>query len=125
MEPTVEAGTIGLELLRYPQPLHALLVPLGNGALLAGIGHWVKAYRPEVEVVGVCAAGAPAMEQSWRSGHLVTHEPPAFRRWPLTLQRLRTTNTGLLVRCSTPSVTEPSSSLSRPVRPWVPITSRS
>lgn len=74
VEPTIGAGTIGLELLRYPQPLDALLVPLGNGALLAGIGHWVKAQRPQVQVIGVCAAGAPAMEQSWRSGRLVTHE---------------------------------------------------
>jgi threonine dehydratase len=65
------AGTMGLELLRYPKPLDAVLVPLGNGAMLAGIARWVRAQAPAVRVVGVSAAGAPAMEQSWRSGTLV------------------------------------------------------
>ena len=40
------AGTIGLELLRYPGELAAVVVPLGDGALLAGIGCWVKAHSP-------------------------------------------------------------------------------
>ncbi|RIH86886.1 L-threonine dehydratase catabolic TdcB [Calidithermus terrae] len=94
VEPTIGAGTIGLELLRYPQPLDALLVPLGNGALLAGVGHWVKAHRPEVAVIGVCAAGAPAMEQSWRSGRLVTHE------------RIHTVADGIGVRLPVPEALE-------------------
>ena len=33
------AGTIGLELLRYPGELAAVVVPLGDGALLGG--HWL------------------------------------------------------------------------------------
>ncbi|HEU5250654.1 MAG TPA: pyridoxal-phosphate dependent enzyme, partial [Thermoanaerobaculia bacterium] len=37
------AGTIGMELLRWAEPLDAVVVPLGDGALLAGIAHWVKA----------------------------------------------------------------------------------
>ncbi|GEM83345.1 pyridoxal-phosphate dependent enzyme [Meiothermus hypogaeus] len=65
------AGTMGLELLRYPKPFDALLIPLGNGAMLAGIARWVKAQAPEIRLVGVSAAGAPAMERSWRSGTLV------------------------------------------------------
>jgi threonine dehydratase len=64
------AGTIAVELLRWPEPLDALLVPLGNGALLAGVAHWVKARSPATRVIGVSAAGAPAMERSWRSGRL-------------------------------------------------------
>jgi threonine dehydratase len=64
------AGTIGLELSRLAGRLDAVLVPLGNGALLAGVGVWLKAYAPSIQVVGVCAAGAPAMERSWRSGTL-------------------------------------------------------
>lgn len=64
------AGTIAIELLRDPQAFDALLVPLGNGALLAGIAHWVKAHQPGVQVIGVSAAGAPAMERSWRSGQI-------------------------------------------------------
>lgn len=65
------AGTIGLELSRYPRPFDAVLVPLGNGALLAGVGRWLKAVAPQPRVIGVCAAGAPAMEQSWRAGRML------------------------------------------------------
>jgi threonine dehydratase len=64
------AGTIGMELLRWAEPLDAVVVPLGDGALLAGIAHWVKAHRPGTRMIGVCAAGAPAMERSWREGHV-------------------------------------------------------
>lgn len=65
------AGTIGVELLGYPETFDALLIPLGNGALLTGIARWVKAHRPETRVIGVSAAGAPAMERSWRTGQVV------------------------------------------------------
>ena len=55
------AGTIALELCRWPEPFDAVLVPLGNGALLSGMGTWMKAHAPSTEVIGVCAEGAPAM----------------------------------------------------------------
>jgi threonine dehydratase len=64
------AGTIGLELSRWPQPFDSILVPLGDGALLAGIARWVKAHHPTTRMIGVCASGAPAMERSWRSGRV-------------------------------------------------------
>ena len=64
------AGTIGLELLRWPEPFHAILVPLGDGALLAGVARWVKAHQPATQMIGVCASGAPAMERSWRAGQV-------------------------------------------------------
>jgi threonine dehydratase len=62
------AGTIGLELLRWPEPFDEVVVPVGDGALLAGVAHWVKAHQPSTRVIGVVAVGAPAMERSWRSG---------------------------------------------------------
>jgi len=64
------AGTIGLELLRWPEPFDAVLVPLGDGALLAGVSRWVKAHQPATRMIGVCARGAPAMERSWRAGRV-------------------------------------------------------
>ena len=64
------AGTIGVELLRWPEPFDAILVPLGDGALLAGVARWVKAHQPATQVIGVCASGAPAMERSWRAGQV-------------------------------------------------------
>jgi threonine dehydratase len=65
------AGTIGLELLRWPEPFDAILVPLGDGSLLAGVSRWVKAHHPATEMIGVCAKGSPAMERSWRSGRII------------------------------------------------------
>ena len=69
---TEGAGTIGLELSRWPEPLAAVLVPVGNGALINGIGAWLKSMQPTTKVIGVCASGAPAMERSWRTGQLCT-----------------------------------------------------
>ncbi|MDQ3459001.1 MAG: threonine/serine dehydratase [Deinococcota bacterium] len=68
------AGTMGLELLRLPDAPDVLLVPLGNGAMIGGVGRVIKAYRPSTQVIAVQAAGAPAMTESWRSGRLVTHQ---------------------------------------------------
>jgi threonine dehydratase len=65
------AGTIGVELLREARPPDVVVVPLGNGALLGGVATWVKAHRPATRIVGVCAAGAPCMERSWREGRVV------------------------------------------------------
>jgi threonine dehydratase len=62
------AGTIALELCRWPEPFDAVLVPLGNGALLSGVGTWMKAHAPSTAVIGVCAEGAPAMALSLREG---------------------------------------------------------
>jgi threonine dehydratase len=63
------AGTIGVELA--PLDLDVLLIPLGNGALLGGIARWMKAHSPRTRIVGVCAAAAPSMEQSWSRGRPV------------------------------------------------------
>jgi threonine dehydratase len=66
------AGTIALELDRMSEKLDAVLVPLGNGALVNGIGTWVKRFSPATSVIAVCAIGAPAMELSWRAGRAVS-----------------------------------------------------
>lgn len=62
------AGTIGVELCRWPRRFDFALVPLGNGSLLGGIGRWMKANSPETRIIGVCASGAPAMALSLRQG---------------------------------------------------------
>jgi len=64
------AGTIAREMLAR-RNFDTLLVPLGNGALLTGMGRWTKAHAPDVRVIGVCAAGADAMAASWRKGRTV------------------------------------------------------
>jgi len=64
------AGTIAAELA--PLEPDVIFVPVGNGALISGIGCWMKARSPGTRIVGVCAAGAPATAESWRRGSLVT-----------------------------------------------------
>lgn len=66
------AGTIAVELASLKPDV--LLVPVGNGALINGIGCWIKARSPRTTVVGVCAEGAPAMADSWKRGEPVSTE---------------------------------------------------
>jgi len=61
------AGTIGVELLEGPYSLDAVVVPLGDGALIAGIARWIKTHSTRTRVVGICATGAPAMHLSWHA----------------------------------------------------------
>jgi len=72
---TVEgAGTIGLELLKFPQKIDTLLLPLGNGAMFNGISCIFKANSLQTKIIAVQAAGASAMVDSWKSGKIVTHK---------------------------------------------------
>lgn len=61
------AGTIAAELGTHDGLLDAVLVPVGNGALITGIGTWMKAFSPHTATIGVCPSGAPAMADSWRA----------------------------------------------------------
>ncbi|MES2900281.1 MAG: pyridoxal-phosphate dependent enzyme [Pseudomonadota bacterium] len=73
-EPTIAegAGTIAAELMdalaERAVALDAIIVPLGNGALLTGVATWIKAKAPACKVIGVVATGAPAMKLSWEQG---------------------------------------------------------
>ena len=53
------AGTIGVELLQAG-PFDTIVLPVGDGALIAGVARWIKDHAPETRIVGVCASGAPA-----------------------------------------------------------------
>ena len=68
------AGTIAVELAAWSEPIDTILVPIGNGALAAGIGRWMKARHPATQIVGVVAERAPAMQLSWREKRCVTTE---------------------------------------------------
>ncbi len=58
-------GTIALEILEHCEAPDAVLVPVGGGGLISGIGVAIKALSPRTRVVGVAAAGAPAMKLSF------------------------------------------------------------
>lgn len=49
-------------------PLATAYVPLGNGALIVGVGAWLRHAAPGCRVVGVVAEAAPSMALSWRAG---------------------------------------------------------
>jgi threonine dehydratase len=73
LEPAISegAGTIALELLDWPEPLDAVVVPLGNGAMLGGMARVLADRAPATHVVAVCAEGAPAMAESFLHGAIV------------------------------------------------------
>lgn len=71
-------GGIADEILaQAPERPAAILVPLGNGALLGGIGLTITRDAPEVERIGVAAKEAPVMVDSWNAGRAVGSEQSA------------------------------------------------
>ena len=63
-------GGIADEILADVTP-DAVLVPVGNGALLAGIGLRLGERSPATRRIGVVAAGAPVMARSFDAGRVV------------------------------------------------------
>jgi threonine dehydratase len=48
--------------------LASAFVPVGNGALIVGVGAWLREAAPGCRVVGVQSERAPSMTLSWRQG---------------------------------------------------------
>jgi len=68
-------GTIATEVLRHRLgDVSAIFVPVGGGGLIAGIGSYVKAIRPDVKVIGVEPFEADAMYRSLEAGRRVALE---------------------------------------------------
>lgn len=66
-------GTIADELLRQSSGrLDAVFVPVGGGGLIAGIGAYIKALRPEIKVIGVEPDDSDAMARSLEAHKRVT-----------------------------------------------------
>ena len=79
---TKGAATLALELTdaaangSLPTPA-IVSVPVGNGALLNGVGSWLRATLPDCRIIGVQAEGAAAMTKSWRAGRPIDTESAA------------------------------------------------
>ena len=67
-------GTASLEILEEWPQAEVIVVPLGGGSGAAGACVAGKGVKPDLEVIAVQAAGAPAFHNSWRSGRLETIE---------------------------------------------------
>jgi len=62
-------GTIGAEIMEQLEvPPAAVVVPVGNGALLGGIGIEFCRTCPQALRIGVAAKEAPVMAESWKAG---------------------------------------------------------
>jgi threonine dehydratase len=76
------AATLALELTdaaangALPPPA-IVSVPVGNGALLNGVGSWLRATLPDCRIVGVQAEAAAAMTNSWRAGRPIDTDSAA------------------------------------------------
>ena len=65
------AGTIAVELADSNEQMDVVLLPLGNGALACGVGRYLKEVRPDIRIIAIQSAGAPAMLESWRQKSVV------------------------------------------------------
>jgi threonine dehydratase len=77
-----------------PHPPAAVVVPLGNGALIGGIGLELRERAPGTLVIGVQSKEAPVMVECWRAGRVVESD------------RCATFADGLAVRVAIPSAVE-------------------
>ncbi len=65
-------GAIAAEILdQLEAPPAAVVVPVGNGALIGGMGRVLKARAPETVLAGVAAKEAPVMGLSFEARHAV------------------------------------------------------
>ncbi len=75
-EITEGAGTIALECVEAGVSADTAVIPVGNGALIGGMGLWIRHSQPEIRVVGVVARGAPVMRRAFVSGDPSPAETP-------------------------------------------------
>ena len=61
-------GTIALEIMSQLFDVDAIIAPVGGGGLIAGLAVAAKEHNPKIKVIGVQAAGAPAMQRALQTG---------------------------------------------------------
>jgi threonine dehydratase len=75
-DPAVIAGqaTIAIELFDQLDGFDAVVAPVGGGGLISGVGAYVKAVMPVVEVIGCQPMNSPVMFDSIQAGRIVDRE---------------------------------------------------
>ena len=68
-EPLIQGvGTYGLEIMEELPEVDVIIVPVGAGSGACGTAIAAKSINPQVQVIGVQSAQAPAQQKSWQSG---------------------------------------------------------
>src|SRR5580692_3896679 len=67
-------GTIGCEILEQLPATDAIVVPMGDTALIRGVAAAVKQIAPRVRIIGVQAERAPSYFRSWKEDRVVGTE---------------------------------------------------
>ena len=70
------AGTVGIEIAEEWPEVTSILVPLGGGGLLSGVALAAKSVKSSIKVYGIEPAAGNDGEQSFRTGSIVTIDPP-------------------------------------------------
>ncbi len=73
-DPSVVAGqgTLGLELVEDLPDIDIALVAIGGGGLIAGLSTAVKAFNPDVRIIGIEPTGSPTLHACLAAGRLVS-----------------------------------------------------
>lgn len=83
-------GTVAIEMLEEIPDLDVIIVPVGGGGLISGIAVAAKAIKPDIRIIGIASAGAPAMKHSYDAGT------------PIDSRSVRTIADGIAVRDTSP-----------------------
>jgi threonine dehydratase len=61
-------ATVGVEILADWPAVDTIVVPIGGGGLIAGIGLWAKAMKPDLRLIGVQPSASPPMYAFFETG---------------------------------------------------------
>jgi len=68
-------GTIGLEIIEDQPDVQTVFVPVGGGAIIAGVGSAIKALNPSMRIIGVQTESYPSLQASFQAGKPVWIDP--------------------------------------------------
>lgn len=65
-------GTIGKEIIEDLRHIDAVFIPVGGGGLIAGVGAYIKAVKPQIKIIGVEHHESASMTASLQRGEQIT-----------------------------------------------------
>ena len=94
--PEIVAGTatIGHEIIKELSDVELVFVPVGNGALVGGIGTVIKEHNRAIKTIAIQSEQAPCMALSFEAGH------------PINTEKCETFASGMAVRVAIPAAVD-------------------